>query len=207
MGGSSPQHPTPGAVLDYWIGPASHDHLAADRLHKRWFIKRAETDAFIKRQFGTLLTALTNGLADDWANAGPRQRLAAIIVLDQFSRNIFRGSPTSFQYDPLALRLSLDGLARGEQASLTEVEQSFLFLPLEHSELLAHQDLCVAQFEALARDARPAFRPLCERSLDYAHQHRDIIQRFGRFPHRNAILGRENTDEEVSYLSKPGAGF
>ena len=199
--------PTPGAVLDYWIGPASHDHLAADRLHKRWFIKRAETDAFIERQFGSLLQALASGLAEDWAFEGPRQRLAAIIVLDQFSRNMFRGSPTSFEYDPLALRLSLQGVENGEQGSLTEVEQSFLFLPLEHSESLAHQDLCVTLFESLVQMARPAFRPLCERSLDYAYQHRDIIRKFGRFPHRNAILGRENTEDEMRYLSKPGAGF
>lgn len=207
MLGPSTQLPTPGAVLDYWIGPAGHDHLAADRLQKRWFIKRADTDAFIEKQFGALLQILAAGLALDWAAAGPCPRLAAIIVLDQFGRNMFRGSPASFQYDPLALHLSLEGIERGEHASLTEVEQSFFFLPLEHSETLVHQDSCVDQFETLAREARPAFRPLCERSLDYAHQHRDIIRKFGRFPHRNAILGRENTPEETSFLSKPGAGF
>ena len=199
--------PTPGAVLDYWIGPATHDHLAADRLHKRWFIKRAETDAFIDRHFGPLLRTLAEGLAPKWAAAGPRQRLAAIIVLDQFSRNMFRGTPAAFQYDPLALTLSLRGLEREEQSMLTEVEQSFLFLPLEHSESPAHQDLCVTHFERLVSRARPIFRPLCERSLDYAHQHREIIRRFGRFPHRNAILGRANTAEEDEYLSQPGAGF
>ena len=199
--------PTPGAVLDYWIGPASHDHLAANRLHKRWFIKRAETDAFIKQQFGPLLHALANGLAQDWTAAGARQRLAAIIVLDQFSRNMFRGSAQSFQNDPLALEISLAGLALGDASALTEVEQSFLFLPLEHSEALAQQDLCVEQFETLVRTARPAFRPLIERSLDYAHQHRDLIRKYGRFPHRNAILDRENTEEEAAFLSQPGAGF
>lgn len=199
--------PTPGSVLDYWVGPATHDHLAADRLHKRWFIKRADTDAFIDRQFGPLLGALSEGLAMEWAAAGPRQRLAAIIVLDQFSRNMFRGTPAAFEYDPQALKLCLEGLDREEHTALTEVEQSFLFLPLEHSENPIHQDLCVAHFEALVSRARPAFRPLCERSLDYAHQHREIIRRFGRFPHRNPILGRTNTAEEDKYLSRPGAGF
>lgn len=199
--------PTPGAVMDYWIGPATHDNLAANRLHKRWFIKRAETDQFIDQQFGPLLGALADGLAAEWVAAGPRQRLAAIIVLDQFSRNMFRGTSAAFQYDPLALKLSLEGLEREQHAKLTEVEQSFLFLPLEHSESLIHQDLCVTHFETLVSQARPIFRSLCERSLDYARQHREIIQRFGRFPHRNAILGRANTSEEDVYLSQPGAGF
>ena len=199
--------PTPGAVLDYWIGPATHDHLAADRLHKRWFIKRAETDAFIKRNFGPTLNALADGLADEWAEAGPRQRLAAIIVLDQFSRNIYRGTAEAFAFDGLARRLAREGLELNTHADLTEVEQSFFFLPLEHSEAMADQDACVACFERLVEAARPAFRPLCARSLDYAHQHRDIIQRFGRFPHRNAILGRTNTPDEDTYLAKPGAGF
>ena len=199
--------PTPGAVLDYWIGPATHDHFAADRLHKRWFIKRAETDAFITKTFSATLTALADGLAKVWAAAGPRQTLAAIIVLDQFSRNIYRGRSEAFAFDSLAVELALRGLETGDHTDLTEVEKSFFFLPLEHSESLEHQDLCVEHFEQLVENARPSFRPFCARSLDYAHQHRDIIQAFGRFPHRNAILGRTNTPAEKFHLSKPGAGF
>ncbi len=199
--------PTPGAVLDYWIGPATHDHLAADRLHKRWFIKRAETDAFIAKTFSATLTALADGLANAWAAAGPRQSLAAIIVLDQFSRNIYRGRAEAFAFDGLAVNLALRGLKTGDHIDLTEVEKSFFFLPLEHSESSEHQDLCVEHFEQLVQNARPSFRPLCARSLDYAHQHRDIIRMFGRFPHRNSILGRDNTPAEELHLSKPGAGF
>ncbi|MEO0451950.1 MAG: DUF924 family protein [Pseudomonadota bacterium] len=202
-----PEFPTPGAILDYWIGPATHDHLAANRLHKRWFIKSAETDAFIQQNFAEILSALAEGLAHEWANAGPRQRLAAIIVLDQFSRNIYRGAPQAFALDALALSLARDGLAINAQSGLTEVEQSFFFLPLEHAEDLSLQDQCVACFESLVETARPSFRPLCAGSLDYAHQHRDIIRKFGRFPHRNAILGRANTPEETAFLAQPGAGF
>ncbi|MFN3212667.1 MAG: DUF924 family protein [Henriciella sp.] len=198
---------TPGAVLDYWIGPATHDHLAANRLNKTWFIKSAETDAFIQSQFGDLLDELSDGLAAEWAKAGPRQTLAAIIVLDQFSRNIHRGTPKAFSYDPLALRLTKAGLARRETSQLTEVERAFFLMPLEHSESLEDQNTCVTAFEQLLGSSRPVFRPLLENSLDYARQHRDVIAEFGRFPHRNAILGRQNTAAESDYLQKPGSGF
>lgn len=201
------ERPTPGAVLDYWIGPAAHDHMAANRLHKRWFIKSAETDQFIEKQFGATLEALSKGLAQEWALRGPRGRLAAIIVLDQFSRNIHRGTPDAFAYDAFALELSLDGLRSGDEKHLTEVERSFLLLPLEHSEDLAHQDTSVERFEKLAATCGAAFKPLCENSASYAHQHRDVIRKFGRFPHRNQILGRENTPDEEVYLAQPGAGF
>lgn len=199
--------PTPGAVLDYWIGPATHDHFAAERRNKRWFIKSADTDQFIARQYRPLLEALATGLANDWAQAGARQRLAAIIVLDQFSRNIYRGEAQSFAFDELALGLCLDGVARGDPLSLTEIEQSFLFMPLEHSEQTEHQDRSVDAFQSLVDTARPVFKPICRKSLDYARQHRDVIRQFGRFPHRNAILGRANTPAEDQYLAQPGAGF
>ncbi|MEL6692346.1 MAG: DUF924 family protein [Pseudomonadota bacterium] len=199
--------PTPGAVLDYWIGPATHDHLAANRLHKRWFIKSAETDAFIKAQFGNLLDALGSDLADTWLKAGARQTLAAIIVLDQFSRNLHRGTPKSFAFDELALRLAKTSLERGDGAQLTEVERSFLLMPLEHSEALIDQHACVRAFETLAASSRACFQPLIMNSLDYARQHQKVIEQFGRFPHRNAILGRENTAAEADYLKQPGSGF
>ena len=177
--------PTPGAVLDYWIGPATHDHLAANRLNKRWFIKSAETDTFIHKHFGALLGALGNGLADAWLEAGTRQTLAAVIVLDQFSRNIYRGTPKAFAFDGLALKLSKAALQRGDASQLTEVENAFLLMPLEHSEALGDQQACVAAFEALEVASRPAFRPLISNSLDYARQHQAVILKFGRFPHRN----------------------
>lgn len=199
--------PTPGAVLDYWIGAATDDHLFANRQHKLWFTKSAVTDAFIVRHFSDLYAALIEGLADEWAAASARARLAAIIVLDQFSRNMFRGDVRAFSSDPLARRLAAHGVEAGEDQTLTEIERSFFYLPFEHSETLADQDESVRLFETLVYDARAVFKPISKSSLDYAHRHRDIICEFGRFPHRNEVLKRENTPEETEYLSKPGAGF
>lgn len=201
------QLPTPGAVLDYWIGAASEDHLFANRQHKLWFTKSADTDAFIARHYAALHAALRAGLARSWANAGSRSRLAAIVVLDQFSRNMFRDTSDAFASDPLALELARQGVTAGDHMQLTEIERSFFYLPFEHSEALEDQNESVALFGGLAADARDAFRPICTSSLDYALRHRDVIRRFGRFPHRNDILGRESTAEEADYLSKPGAGF
>lgn len=199
--------PTPGAVLDYWFGPTRDDHVAANRQHKLWFTKSDTTDQFIRDRFLDLHAALNAGLADVWANQGARARLAAIIVLDQFSRNMFRGQPAAFASDPLALKLARDGIARGEDSDLSELERSFFYLPFEHSESLMDQDESVALFTRLSADARSVFRPICESSHDYAEQHREIIRTFGRFPHRNAILGRANTAAEAEYLATPGAGF
>nr|WP_070961501.1 DUF924 family protein [Hyphomonas sp. Mor2] len=199
--------PTPGAVLDYWINAATEDHLFANRQHKLWFTKSAATDAFIARHYSNLYDALTHGLAEEWAGAGPRARLAAIIVLDQFSRNMFRGHARAFACDALARDLARGGVETGEDRSLSEIERSFLYLPFEHSEDLADQELSVRLFEKLAANARPVFKPICDSSLDYARRHRDIIREYGRFPHRNNLLGRECTPAEALYLSKPGAGF
>lgn len=199
--------PTPGAVLDFWIGAATDDHLFADRQHKLWFTKSAATDAFISQHFSSLLDALTQGLAAEWASAGPRARLAAIIVLDQFSRNMFRGHARAFDSDPLARALAREGVEAGADQQLSEIERSFFYLPFEHSEDLADQDRGVQLFETLEREARAVFKPICTSSLDYARRHRAVIHEFGRFPHRNAALGRQNTAAEARYLSKPGAGF
>lgn len=199
--------PTPGAVLDYWIGPASHDHIAATQKNKLWFVKSLATDTHIAERFLPLLSALAAGLAYDWADQGPRQRLAAIITLDQFSRNIFRGHAFSFKHDKLALGLAKEGLARGEDKGLSEIEKIFFYIPLEHSERKHDQTLSVQLYTKLAATARPAFKAICANTLEYAIKHQDVIEQFGRFPHRNAILKRTNTPEETEYLSKPGAGF
>lgn len=194
-------------MLDYWINAASEDHLFANRQHKLWFTKSAATDSFIRQHFADLHAALQTGLAERWSNAGARSRLAAIIGLDQFSRNMFRGTAAAFASDAIALRLARDGVTAGADQALTEIERSFFYLPFEHSEALADQDESVRLFERLAAQARPAFRPICASSARFAHSHRAVIEQFGRFPHRNAILKRENTPEEADYLSKPGAGF
>jgi len=197
----------PEDVLGYWIGPAADDASVADAKQALWFRKSFETDREIARTFLPTMAALSAGLADDWAARGVKPRLAAIIALDQFSRNVFRGQPEAFENDDKALSLALLGISLGLERDLTEVERAFLYMPLEHAEDADMQARCVALFEALLEEAREPFRPLVESWLDYARRHRDVITRFGRFPHRNAILGRENTAEEAEYLSLPGAGF
>ncbi|MEO0465929.1 MAG: DUF924 family protein [Pseudomonadota bacterium] len=198
---------SPQDVLDYWIGDVGNDPAGLDARKTFWFAKKDNTDRDIAERFLETLRVLAGGRAYDWAELGPRQRLAAIIVLDQFSRNLFRGLPDAFSQDPMALGLCKDALMSGEDVSLNEVERMFLYLPLEHSERQADQALCVQLFENLAATCRPPFKAMVVDSLDYAHRHKVVIDRFGRFPHRNAALGRASTPEEAEYLKQPGSGF
>ncbi|MCL4157827.1 UNVERIFIED_CONTAM: hypothetical protein GTU68_065165, partial [Idotea baltica] len=160
--------------------------------NKLWFTKSDETDAFLRERFSPTLDALSSGLADDWAALGPHGRLASLIVLDQFSRNIYRGRPHSFAQDEQALAQCKRGLLGGDDEGLSETERIFFYMPLEHSEA-----------SELHEDARPEFKALTKSTLDYAYAHKAIIDRFGRYPHRNKILGRENTGEEAEFLKQP----
>ncbi len=198
---------TPLDILDFWIGDARENPIAVDSQHKMWFGKSPQTDRLIARRFLDTLAELASGLAHDWAQRGPRARLAAIIALDQFSRNIFRDTAGAFENDPLALALAKRAIEAGEDVGLSEVERIFFYLPLEHSEALEDQETSVRLFERLVDDSRPGFLDLVSSTLEYAIAHRDVIARFGRFPHRNGILGRTNTPEEEDYLAQPGAGF
>ncbi|MCA8899903.1 MAG: DUF924 domain-containing protein [Hyphomonas sp.] len=199
--------PTPQDVLDFWIGDATNSPEAAGRQNKLWFTKSDETDAELRARFGPLLETLSHlPAAEDWAARGPQGRLAAIIVLDQFSRNLFRGDARAFHQDGLALLLAKDGIALGEDTGLSECERIFWYLPFEHSEAPEDQDTSVALFTALHRDAREGFKGLVESTLDYAHAHKAVIDRFGRYPHRNEALGRASTEEETAWLAK-GGGF
>lgn len=200
--------PKPADILAFWIGDASHSGEAAAEKNKIWFGKSPELDEEIRERFLTLLETLAAGpLAQEWAAKGPRERLAAIIVLDQFSRNMFRDSPRSFSQDMLALRLCKEGLALREDLSLSEAERMFFYLPLEHSEDVGDQSRSVEMFAALRRDAREDFQKLTESVLEYAYAHQSVVDRFGHFPHRNEVVARESTPEEVAYLAKPGSGF
>lgn len=201
------QLPTPQDVLDFWIGEAKDDADIAEQRNALWFAKSFATDAQIADRFLPLIAPLAEDLAYDWAERGPHDRLAAIIVLDQFSRNLFRDSALAFAHDSIALGLTKEALMLGEDKSLSEVERIFLYLPLEHSERMADQTLSVQLYTRLVEDARPAFKPLCRSTLDYAHRHLKVIEDFGRFPHRNKVLKRPNTRAEAEYLSQPGAGF
>jgi len=176
-------------VLRFWFGQDAEYGVA----HKRWFEKDPAFDAEVRRRFLPLHAELAGNGA--WLDT-PRACLARIIVLDQFPRNMFRGTSQAFATDPLALAAARHARAAGYDRDWLRVEKIFAYLPFEHSETLADQQL-----------ACELMRPLGEEQYDYALRHKAIIERFGRFPHRNAILGRASTPEEIEFLKQPGSGF
>lgn len=202
---------TPDEVLAFWFGACPPADAAALPLRQQWFTKSDAFDARIRERFGPTIEAALAGRLDGWAS-NPPGWLALIVVLDQFTRNVFRGTPRSFAGDAQARALAVQGLARGWDAELCWLARPFALLPLEHSEDPAAQHDCVARFTALCADAQAAGAPpevcqILDGNLDYAVRHQGVIQRFGRFPHRNPILGRASTEAEQHYLVQPGAGF
>ena len=174
-------------VLSFWF----EELKPAD-----WFEKNEAVDARITERFAALYGRLRQIAVDQLATSS-RTALAAVIVLDQFPRNILRGRPEAFASDRHALSVAQIAVAKGYDKDLTKDEAVFLYLPYEHSEDLAVQDRAVALISALGD----------ERYAQYAEAHRDVIREFGRFPHRNAVLGRQSTPEEEAYLAKPDSGF
>jgi len=193
-------------VLAFWFGELDAKGRA-DQAHAiRWWKKDEAFDREIRERFGALHEAILRGEHEDWL-ASPRGRLAYVIVLDQFSRNMFRGTPRMFAADARALEVAEEGIARGDDRALAFAERQFLYMPLEHAEDLAAQERCVELFRAWREELPTELRDGLTEALDYAIAHRDIIARFGRFPHRNAILGRESTAEELEFLEQPGSSF
>jgi uncharacterized protein (DUF924 family) len=190
---------SPDEVLDFWFPPGLDRDEPTHRAQvMRWF--RGGTDDDIRARFGPTLDAAIRGELDGWA-ATPRGRLALILVLDQFSRSLFRDSARAFAQDARAQQLTLEGLDRGDDRELAPWERIFFVLPLGHSEDLALQERSVAYAEALIDEAPPALRGIYEMSARQAAAHRDVIRRFGRHPHRNAVLGRTSTPDEQAYLA------
>jgi uncharacterized protein (DUF924 family) len=181
-------------VLDFWFGAPRGTR------HKRWFEKDPAFDAEIRARFLPLYEALARGEHADWVD-DPHGCLARIVVLDQFPRNMFRGAARAFATDPLALASARQAIERGYDRGLLPVERVFTYLPFEHSESMADQERACELCLPLA-----AF-PETEDVYRYALAHRDIIARFGRFPHRNATLGRASTPEEQEFLRQPGSSF
>ena len=174
-------------VLEFWFG------RPAGAPQKRWFEKNAAFDAEVRERFLPLYEHLAAGL--QWLDAA-KPCLARIVVLDQFPRNMFRGAPRAFATDVLALAAAKHAVAAGFDRDMLPVERQFIYLPFEHSESLADQER-----------ACELMRPLGEEAYDWALRHKHVIERFGRFPHRNAILGRRSTAEEIEFLRQPGSSF
>ena len=189
----------PADLLTFWFGPPGQAGHGQPR--SEWFRKDERFDEEIRRRFLPSVEAALAGRLANWADK-PADLLALLILLDQFPRNLFRGTADAFAGDAPALALAKTALAHGSDTNLCAVEKLFVYLPLEHSEVLADQERSVALFAALA-----ARHPDCEGFLDYARRHHEVIARFGRFPHRNAALGRLSTPEEATYLAQPGSGF
>jgi uncharacterized protein (DUF924 family) len=185
-------------VLDFWFGAPESAEYGKPR--EAWFKKDAGFDRQLRDRFSRLHAAAAAGELDGWT-ATPRGSLALIVLLDQFSRNMFRDTPQAFAFDSRALGVAQNAVAAGFDQALLPVERMFLYLPFEHSEHPDHQDRCVELFERLQTF------PEMAAPIDYARRHREVIARFGRFPHRNRILGRPSTPEEEDYLSRPGSGF
>ncbi|MGB3067926.1 MAG: DUF924 family protein [Ottowia sp.] len=198
-------------VLNFWFGACPPTDIAAQQVQSQWFTKSDAFDAEVRERFGATIEAARKGDLDGWAKE-PLGWLALLIVLDQFTRNVYRGRPESFSGDAAALRWAEHGRAQGWDHHVPLMARAFTYLPLEHSEDLARQDRSVEAFQALLADAESvgaqgSMQDTLRSYLDYAERHRDVIRRFGRFPHRNAILGRSSTQAESEYLAQPGAGF
>lgn len=198
---------SPDVVLSFWFGTADPPSNLPDEVFARYWKKDDGFDAELRERFGALHERAVNGELDDWATTA-RGRVALVIVLDQLSRNLHRGDARAFASDERALELALAGIECGELAALTPMQRYFLLMPLMHSEDLATQNRGVELFDALLADSTdPGLRARLQGAADYARRHRDIVARFGRFPHRNAVLGRQSTAEEAEFLKQPGSSF
>jgi uncharacterized protein (DUF924 family) len=186
------------ALIDFWFGPPG----TPDRFKQRavWFKADAAFDAALRQRFLALERRAAAGACDAWTNEA-EPCLALILLLDQLPRNLYRGTPTAFASDAMAREAARIALRRGFDRSLPATWRQFVYLPFEHSEDLADQELSLRLYTVLGRD------PACPDVLDFAERHHRIIARFGRFPHRNAALGRASTEEEKAFLLEPGSAF
>ena len=178
---------SPDEIVAFWF-----DELAP----RDWFRKSAKLDRIIGERFGATLAAATRGRLDHWRTR-PTGRLAEILVLDQFSRNIHRDTPQAFAGDRAALELARETIAAGDDRSLTRQQRAFVYMPFMHSEALVDHELTMSLYQSLGLTGH----------LKAEREHYAIIERFGRYPHRNAVLGRESTPAEVAFLREPGSSF
>lgn len=185
-------------ILDFWFGMSAERRLPS--VQAFWFRKSEATDSAITERFLAAFETARDGALEAWRDTAEGS-LALILALDQFPRNMFRNSPLAFSTDSYARDVAREAVSRGFDVALVPLQRWFMYMPFEHSEHLDDQNFSVSLFERLAND------PTLADALDYARRHRDIIARFGRFPHRNAIIGRVSTAEEQAFLAEPGSSF
>ncbi len=194
------------AVLNFWFGRAREDDDVIGNRMSFWFASNPDVDEAIGGQFSGTVSKAASGEFDSWRQS-PQGALALIILLDQFPRNLSRGTPAAFAHDGEALQLCLDGIASAQVQELSYIEQVFFMMPLQHAESRGVQQRSVEQFEALLARIPEVRRDPFKGFVKYAHMHNDIVQRFGRFPHRNALLARADTQEERDYLAGNAPSF
>lgn len=201
---TAPALASPSDVLDFWLGDGIQLGWPTQDMSKRWFGGGAALDEDIKSRFGSRVLQALAGELGDWAQTAPTPvlgQLAHVILLDQFTRNVFRGQGRAFSGDARAQQLVLQAIAAQADLQLPWVGRVFMYMPLMHAESVALQTECVARFTQLVESAPPHLTERLQGNLDFARQHADIIARFGRFPYRNAALGRTSTAEEESFLA------
>jgi uncharacterized protein (DUF924 family) len=192
-------------ILEYWFGQGPMDSARLTERSRFWFggdgpDAAAARDSEIKARLEPMLERAARGEFAAWAGS-PRRRLALILLFDQVPRNAYRGTPAAFAFDREALALSVEGLQLAADAALEPWERLFFYLPLEHAESMEAQDAALGSFTRLAAEAPEEYRAFCEGLVPYAHKHRDLIRKFGRFPHRNQVLGRVDTEAEREWLA------
>jgi uncharacterized protein (DUF924 family) len=185
-------------ILEFWFGTPDDADYGQQR--KIWFTKNSEFDQKVRSLFTSQYQQAATGQLDEWKTS-PQSCLALIILLDQFPRNMFRGQPKSFATDFLALAYAQHAITQGFDQELPTFQRWFVYMPFEHSENIEHQYQSIDLFKKLS-DQENLSEP-----LDYANRHFKVIERFGRYPHRNQILGRETTPEEAEFLKQPGSSF
>jgi uncharacterized protein (DUF924 family) len=197
---------TPEDILTFWFADAVGDPAKAMQRQSFWFQADAAVDESISQRFSASVRFAARGEFTAWEHA-PQSCLALVILLDQFPRNLYRGRPEAFQYDSRALDVASQGVAAGYLAQLSSIEQCIFVLPYEHSEAVSVQRAGIELFEQIVDGANPEWEPSARVSLHFARKHLEIVERFGRFPHRNAVLGRPSTAAERAYLEGGGESF
>jgi uncharacterized protein (DUF924 family) len=193
-------------ILQFWFEDACESPAQAEARNAFWFSANAEFDAQIWTLYADVVTDASLDHYENWAGS-PLGRLALIIVLDQFPRNIFRGTSEAYRYDAQVLALARAGVEKGQLAGLAIPHQAFFLMPYQHSEDIQVQRSGVELMQGIVDEAPDEWRACASAYSDYAHQHHDIVANYGRFPHRNAPLGRTSTEAESRYLSDGGQTF
>lgn len=188
-------------IMDYWFGDIQVADLPGNERTALWFGGSDEIDTDIRERFGDILEEAIDGALDEWAEAA-RGRLALIILLDQFSRNIFRNSSRAFLQDEQSLALCFEGIQKKQDHELALIQRVFFYMPLEHAESIDMQERSVQAFQGLANIAMPETAGVYQAFLKYAVMHYDVVKQFGRFPHRNHLLDRNSTEAETLFIAQ-----